>query len=87
MRNSNGPHDRNGFHSLSPYGLSEILYARYASNDELIRHVCQTYDIGPDSIDLLALRFLLHQSNVRIRAEYRELLFGTGRQDVGRLKT
>jgi hypothetical protein len=81
------PHDRNGFHSLSPYGLSEILYARYASNDELIRHVCQTYDIGPDSIDLLALRFLLHQSNVRIRAEYRELLFGTGRQDVGRLKT
>jgi hypothetical protein len=74
------PHDRDGFHSLSPYGLSEILYARYDSNDELIRHVRETCEIDPDSIDLLALRFLLYQSNVRIRADYRELLFGARRR-------
>jgi hypothetical protein len=69
------PHDRNGFHSLSPYGLARILYRRYDSNDELIRRVCQAHGIGPDTIDLLALRFLLHQCNVCIRPEYKELLF------------
>jgi hypothetical protein len=70
------PHDRNGFHSLSPYGLAKILYRRYDSNEDLIQRVCQVHGIGRDTIDLLALRFLLHQCNVRIRPEYRELLFG-----------
>ncbi len=63
------PHDRNGFHSLSPHALARILNRRYDSNDELIQHVCQVHGIGPDTIDLLALRFLLHQCNVRIRPE------------------
>jgi hypothetical protein len=70
-------HDRDGFHSLSPYALSEILYARFASNDRLIHDVSEAFEIRPDSIDLLSLRFLLEQSNVRIRPEYRELLFGS----------
>jgi hypothetical protein len=70
------PHDRNGFHSLSPYGLARILYRRYDSNDELIERVCQVHGIGPDTIDRLALRFLLHDCNVRIRPKYRDLLFG-----------
>jgi hypothetical protein len=70
------PHDRNGFHTLSPYGLARILYRRYDSNDELIQRVCQARGIGPDSLDRLALRFLLHQCNVCIRPQYRELLFG-----------
>jgi len=70
------PHDRNGFHSLSPYGIARILYRRYDSNEELIERVCQTHGIGPDTMDRLALRFLLHQCNVCIRPEYRDLLFG-----------
>jgi len=69
-------HDRGGFHSLSPYGLAEVLYARFDSNDRLIRDVSKEFGLRPDSIDLLALHFLLDQSNVRIRPEYRELLFG-----------
>ena len=69
------PHDRDGFHSLSPYGLARILYRRYDSNDELIQHVCHVHEIGPDTIDRLALRFLLQQCNVCIRPEYRGLLF------------
>lgn len=70
------PHDRDGFHALSPYALAEILYRRYRSNDELIRDVCRAHGFAPDSIDRLALRFLLHQSNIRIRSGYRRLLFG-----------
>lgn len=70
------PHDVKGFHSLSPYGLARILYRRYDSNDELIQDVCKVHGIGPDTIDRLALQFLLRQCNVRIRPEYRELLFG-----------
>jgi hypothetical protein len=70
------PHDRDGFHALSPYALSEILYARFDSNDRLIHDVSVASGIRPDSIDLLSLRFLLDQSNIRIRPEYRELLFG-----------
>jgi Radical SAM superfamily len=77
------PHDRNGFHSLSPYGLARILYRRYDSNDELIQHVCQVHGLGPDTIDRLSLRFLLHQCNVRIRPEYRELLFGAAHSPSG----
>jgi hypothetical protein len=70
------PHDRGGFHSLSPYGLAKILYRRYDSNSELVEDVRQVHGIGADSLDLLALRFLLHEGNVRIRPEYRALLFG-----------
>jgi hypothetical protein len=73
------PHDRNGFHALSPYALSEILYRHSDSNSELIDDVCRRFSIRPDSIDLLALHFLLFESNVRIRPEYRELLFGSAR--------
>jgi hypothetical protein len=69
------PHDRDGFHSLSPYALSELLYRRYESNDQLIRAVCDAHGFAPDSLDQLALRFLLFQSDVRIRPEYRKLLF------------
>ena len=71
------PHDREGFHSLSPYALAKVLYRRYDSNEELIQHVCQVHGLGLDSIDLLELRFLLHESNVRIRPDYRRLLFGS----------
>jgi hypothetical protein len=70
------PHDRGGFHSFSPYGLAKILYRRYDSNSELVKDVRQAHGIDADSLDLLALSFLLHQSNVRIRPEYRALLFG-----------
>jgi len=70
------PYDRDGFHSLSPYGLARILYRHYDSNDDLIQRVCQVHGIGSDTIDRLALCFLMHQCNVRIRPEYRELLFG-----------
>jgi hypothetical protein len=76
LRSLGIPHNRDGFHSLSPYALAEILYRRYRSNDELIREVCRAYGFAPDSIDRLALQFLLYQSNIRIRSEYRKLLFG-----------
>jgi hypothetical protein len=70
------PHDRNGFHSLSPYALAKIFYQHYDGNDELIESVCRSQRISRGSLDLLALKSLLHQSNVRIRPEYRALLFG-----------
>jgi hypothetical protein len=70
------PHDRDGFLALSPYALTKILYRRYDSNDELVEAACRVQRISRDSLDLLALKFLLHQSNVRIRPEYRALLFG-----------
>jgi hypothetical protein len=70
------PHDRDGFHSLSPYALARILYRRYDGNDELIESVRRAKRISRGSLNLLALKSLLHQSNVRIRPEYRLLLFG-----------
>jgi hypothetical protein len=70
------PHDRDGFHTLSPYALAEILYRRYDSNDQLIRDVCQNHRLDDDGRGQLAVRFLLFQSDIRIRPEYRELLFG-----------
>ena len=41
-----------------------------------VEAACRVQTLTRDSLDLLALKFLLHQSNVRIRPEYRELLFG-----------
>ncbi len=70
------PPHREGFHSLSPYALAEILYRRYDSNQELLADVSRAHGFAPDGLDQLALRFLLFQGDIRIRPEYRKLLFG-----------
>jgi hypothetical protein len=68
-------HDRDGFHSLSPYALSEILYARFDSNDRLIHDVSEAFGIRPDSIDLLFCAFSSNNPMCVFAPEYRELLF------------
>jgi hypothetical protein len=70
------PCDRDGFYDLSEYRVAELLYRRYRSNEELIADVRQHFNLSANTLDLLQLEYLLFDNNVRIRPEYRELLFG-----------
>ena len=69
------PADRDGFHSLTPYRVAEILYRRWDSTDALLVEISETCAIAPGSLDALALHYLLFENNVCIRREYRALLF------------
>jgi hypothetical protein len=67
--------EQHGCYDLSEYRIAEILYRRYRSNDDLIDDVRQQFGFTEDSLDLLQLRYFLYENNVRIRPEYRPLLF------------
>ena len=69
------PTDRDGFHSLTPYRVAEILYRRWDSTEALLAETSKTCAIAPGSLDALALHYLIFENNVRIRREYRALLF------------
>jgi hypothetical protein len=76
LRSLGIPHDRDGFYDLSEYRVARILYRQFDSNQDLVSQMCRVHDLQEDSLDLLQLRYLLFENNLRIRPEYRSLLFG-----------
>jgi hypothetical protein len=69
------PTDRGGFHCLTPYRVAEILYRRWDSTEDLLAETSEKCAIAPGSLDALTLHYLLFENNLRIRKEYRALLF------------
>jgi Fe-S oxidoreductase len=76
LRSLGIPHNRDGFYDLSEYGVARILYRQFDSNHDVVAQMCRVHDLQEDSLDLLQLRYVLFENNVRIRPDYRPLLFG-----------
>ena len=78
------PHDAEGLYDLSEYRLSEILYAQYNSNDELVAETTSALGLAPSSCGTLQLKYFLYENGVRIVPAYRALLFGPDSDRSGR---
>jgi cyanate lyase len=76
LRSLGIPRDRDGFYDLSEFHVARILYRQFDSNQDLVSRMCRMHDLHEDSLDLLQLRYLLFENNLRIQPEYRPLLFG-----------
>jgi hypothetical protein len=51
------------------------LYAQYSSSEALLRAVQRRFRFAADTLEMFLLNYLLYLYHVRIKPEYRELLF------------
>ena len=76
------PADPQGLISASTYTLMTALYAQYSSTEALLAAVQRHFQFEDDSVQMFLLNYLLYLYHVRIKPEYKELLFGPiGRRD------
>jgi hypothetical protein len=69
------PADRQGRVSASTYALMKQLYAVYSSTEALLRAVRRRFQFEDDAVEMFLLNYLLYLYHVRIKPEYKELLF------------
>jgi hypothetical protein len=70
------PADPRGDISLSTYRLMERLYAQHSSTEALLKAVKNHFEFDNGSIQMLLTNYLVYLFDVRIKSEYKELLFG-----------
>jgi hypothetical protein len=61
---------------MTEYSLMELLYRRYHSTAELLADVSSAVDLRPRSLELFCLKKFLFHSNVVLREDYRQVLYG-----------
>jgi hypothetical protein len=69
------PADPQGRVSVSTYTVMKQLYAQYSSSEALLRAVQRRFRFAADTVEMFLLNYLLYLYHVRIKPEYRELLF------------
>jgi len=67
------PRDRDGFYDLSNSTWPASCIASSTATKILVSRMCRMHDLHEDSLDLLQLRYLLFENNLRIQPEYRPL--------------